>query len=111
MAELLVTSGEVALAVLYCLRLVVAQLVGIVGHRLAMGLLFVRLEERLDGRRRRRRLGNRTRMMWRVRLLTDMRDFREEDERHTSEKDFKPVFLKGLFRYGSPALIALISTC
>jgi len=24
--------------------------------------------------------------------------FREEDERHTSEKDFKPVFLKGLFR-------------
>jgi serine/threonine protein kinase KIN1/2 len=25
--------------------------------------------------------------------------FREEDERHTSEKDFKPVFLKGLFRY------------
>ena len=25
--------------------------------------------------------------------------FHEEDERHTSEKDFKPVFLKGLFRY------------
>jgi serine/threonine protein kinase KIN1/2 len=25
--------------------------------------------------------------------------FREEDERHTNEKDFKPVFLKGLFRY------------
>ena len=25
--------------------------------------------------------------------------FREEDERHTSEKSFKPVFLKGLFRY------------
>ena len=25
--------------------------------------------------------------------------FREEDERHTAEKDFKPVFLKGLFRY------------
>jgi hypothetical protein len=25
--------------------------------------------------------------------------FREEGERHTSEKDFKPVFLKGLFRY------------
>ena len=25
--------------------------------------------------------------------------FREEDERHTTEKDFKPVFLKGLFRY------------
>ena len=24
--------------------------------------------------------------------------FKEEDERHTSEKDFKPVFLKGLFR-------------
>ncbi|KAJ7485051.1 hypothetical protein B0H11DRAFT_2231259 [Mycena galericulata] len=24
-------------------------------------------------------------------------DFRSEDERHTSEKDFKPVFLKGLF--------------
>ena len=24
--------------------------------------------------------------------------FREEDERHTTEKDFKPVFLKGLFR-------------
>lgn len=26
-------------------------------------------------------------------------DFKEEDERHTSEKDFKPLFLKGLFRY------------
>ena len=25
--------------------------------------------------------------------------FREEDERHTTEKSFKPVFLKGLFRY------------
>lgn len=25
--------------------------------------------------------------------------FKEEDERHTSEKDFKPIFLKGLFRY------------
>jgi hypothetical protein len=25
-------------------------------------------------------------------------NFKEEDERHTSEKDFKPVFLKGLFR-------------
>jgi hypothetical protein len=25
--------------------------------------------------------------------------FREEDERHTTEKGFKPVFLKGLFRY------------
>ena len=25
--------------------------------------------------------------------------FREEDERHTTEKDFKPVFLKGLFRH------------
>jgi hypothetical protein len=24
--------------------------------------------------------------------------FKEEDERHTNEKDFKPVFLKGLFR-------------
>jgi hypothetical protein len=24
--------------------------------------------------------------------------FREEDERHTTEKGFKPVFLKGLFR-------------
>jgi hypothetical protein len=23
---------------------------------------------------------------------------KEEDERHTREKDFKPVFLKGLFR-------------
>lgn len=29
----------------------------------------------------------------------DESGFREEDERHTSEKDFKPVFLKGLFRY------------
>jgi hypothetical protein len=26
-------------------------------------------------------------------------DFRDEDERHTGEKDFKPVFLKGLFRW------------
>ena len=26
------------------------------------------------------------------------KNFKEEDERHTSEKDFKPVFLKGLFR-------------
>jgi hypothetical protein len=25
-------------------------------------------------------------------------NFKEEDERHTNEKDFKPVFLKGLFR-------------
>ena len=31
--------------------------------------------------------------------------FREEDERHMSEKSFKPVFLKGLFRY------ALFLTC
>ena len=30
----------------------------------------------------------------------DGETFREEDERHTTEKDFKPVFLKGLFRYG-----------
>ncbi|KII84894.1 hypothetical protein PLICRDRAFT_45728 [Plicaturopsis crispa FD-325 SS-3] len=28
---------------------------------------------------------------------TPEEDFREEDERHTTEKDFKPVFLKGLF--------------
>ena len=26
------------------------------------------------------------------------KNFKEEDQRHTSEKDFKPVFLKGLFR-------------
>lgn len=32
-------------------------------------------------------------------LVTDGEEtFKEEDERHTSEKDFKPVFLKGLFR-------------
>jgi hypothetical protein len=31
--------------------------------------------------------------------VRDGNDFRSEDERHTNEKDFKPVFLKGLFRY------------
>ena len=31
----------------------------------------------------------------------DEETFREEDERHTTEKSFKPVFLKGLFRYVS----------
>jgi serine/threonine protein kinase KIN1/2 len=31
----------------------------------------------------------------------DGETFKEEDERHTTEKDFKPVFLKGLFRYVS----------
>lgn len=30
-------------------------------------------------------------------LEGDEETFKEEDERHTSEKDFKPVFLKGLF--------------
>ncbi|KAJ7915609.1 hypothetical protein B0H13DRAFT_2453930 [Mycena leptocephala] len=29
--------------------------------------------------------------------VRDGNDFRSEDERHTNEKDFKPVFLKGLF--------------
>ncbi|KAJ6552054.1 hypothetical protein DFH09DRAFT_1366444 [Mycena vulgaris] len=32
-----------------------------------------------------------------VRETQGQQDFRSEDERHTSEKDFKPVFLKGLF--------------
>jgi len=33
-----------------------------------------------------------------VRRTVGEGNFKEEDERHTSEKDFKPVFLKGLFR-------------
>jgi len=33
------------------------------------------------------------------RLTVNGETYGEEGERHTNEKDFKPVFLKGLFRY------------
>ena len=43
-------------------------------------------------------------------LVTDGEEtFKEEDERHTSEKDFKPVFLKGLFRCVNPVISRFVN--